>query len=282
MNDKHEEAIRSLYRQSGTEQPSVFVDKRIRKAASRALYKNTKQWVWSLSTAAVLVLSFTVVLNLIDVEPELFPVTEQDELKQQVLKKNRIKSQQRKVPSYFPVLKSPPPASVSMEQESIQQLRLEEAQGMQRNKRKLLSSSSSARQMEKDETPSFDVIESSAMMVEDNASVKTTIPQLPHQLEQLLALDKSLTGEKQENGLIKLYVKNQLILTLLPGESDFTLMAWPGAEIIGVEVDWHVSIQELDNCSESNTQTICSLTDQLKAVFISDKLDHVTWSVNRE
>jgi len=278
MNDKHEEAIRALYRQSGTEQPSDFVDKRIRKAAKRALYKNTKQWLWSLSSAAVLVLSFTVVLNLVDVEPELLPVTEQEELKQQVLKKNRIQSQQKEILADRPVLKTPPPESP--EQQSIQQFRLEEARGMQRSKRKLLSSS--VRQMEKDEAPSFDAIESSALIVEDSTKVKTTIPQLPLQLEQLIALDKSLRGEKLESGLIKLYQRNRLILTLLPGESDFILMAWPGAEIIGVEIDWSVSAQELDACSESNAQTICVLTDQLRAVYINNKLDHVVWSVNRE
>ncbi|MCP4076071.1 MAG: hypothetical protein GY744_07795 [Gammaproteobacteria bacterium] len=269
MSDKHEEAIRYLYRQSRTEQPSVFVDKRIRKAASRALYKNRKQWVWSLSTAAVLVLSFTVVLNLVDVEPDFSPVTEQEELTQQVLKK----------PNYFPVLKNPPPA-VTMEQQSLQEFAKEEVERSQRSKRKLQPSS--ARQKRIDETPSFDVFESSAIMVEHSLSVKTTIPKLPLQLEQLLALDKSLRGEQQQSGLIKLYQRNRLILTLLPGESEFTFMAWPGAELLGVDVDWHVSALELDACSELKTEMICSLTDQLKAVFISDKLDHVTWSVNRE
>ena len=70
------------------------------------------------------------------------------------------------------MFKSPPPAAVSLEQKSIQPFRLEEAQGMQRNKRKLLSSS--ARQTRKDEKLSFDVIESSAMIVEDSTKVKTT------------------------------------------------------------------------------------------------------------
>ncbi|MCK5663184.1 MAG: hypothetical protein KAI17_06840, partial [Thiotrichaceae bacterium] len=154
------------------------------------------------------------------------------------------------------------------------------AERSQRSKRKLLSST--ARQKRKEEALSFDAIESSAMIEEDSVSVKATIPQLPREFEQLLSLDKSLRGEKQQNGLIKLYLKNQLILTLLPGKSEFKYQAWPGAELIGVEVAWRVSAQELDACRVLKTKTVCALTDQVKAVYINHKLDHVTWSVNRE
>ncbi|MBT3203462.1 MAG: hypothetical protein HOM14_16560 [Gammaproteobacteria bacterium] len=278
MNDKHEKAIVDLYRQSRTEQPSEFMDKRIRRAAKRKLYKSRKQWVWSLSTAAVLVLSFTVVLNLLDVESEISQIVEQEELKRQVIKKNRVESQQRVVPKFAPILESQP--LILEEQHSMQDFASERTQNLQQRKRKLLSRP--RHQKEKAESLSFDAVVSSGAGLSDSENVKIHIPQLPLTLGGLLDLDNSLQGEKLKSGLIKLYLKNLLILTLLPGESEFTFKAWPGSEILGVEVDWSVTEQNLDNCNELTGQTVCSLSDQVKAVYIFNQLDHILWSVNRE
>jgi len=71
MNDADDEIIRALYKQSHQEQPSEFLDKRIRKAAQRALSQNRRRWIWGLSTAAVMVLSFNIVLDLFINKPEL-------------------------------------------------------------------------------------------------------------------------------------------------------------------------------------------------------------------
>ncbi len=283
MNDKHEEAIVDLYRQSRIEQPSEFMDKRIRRAAKRKLYKSRKQWVWSLSTAAVLVLSFTVVLNLLDVESEISQIVDQEELKRQVIKKDRVESQQRILPKFAPqfepMYESRP--SIIEEEHSMQGFTSERAQNLQQRKRKLLSSPP-RRQKEKAESLSFDAVVSSGAGLSDSVKLEIQIPQLPLTLGDLLDLDNSLRGEKLTSSLIKLYLKNQLILTLLTGESEFTFKAWPGSEILGVEVDWSVTEQNLDNCNELTGQTVCSLSDQVKAVYLFNQLDHILWSVNRE
>lgn len=74
------------------------MDKRIRKAASRAIssrtvssqtnsirekYRKRNRWLWGLSTAAVLVLSFTVVLNLLMTDPDSPEFYFEEQLEQQ-------------------------------------------------------------------------------------------------------------------------------------------------------------------------------------------------------
>ena len=64
MSDPQQDKLRELYRRSRQEQPSVDLDRQIRDAARRPVQRRSRRWIWGLSTAAVLMLSFTVVLDL--------------------------------------------------------------------------------------------------------------------------------------------------------------------------------------------------------------------------
>ena len=66
MKHEDQKAIRKLYRQTRTEQPSSELDQRIRIAAHDDIATKKPNWVWSLSTAAVILLSVNVVLNVYD------------------------------------------------------------------------------------------------------------------------------------------------------------------------------------------------------------------------
>lgn len=279
MNDKHEEAILVLYRQSRTEQPSDLVDKRIRKAASRAHYRNKKRWLWSLSTAAVLVLSLTVVLKLFDGEHDSQEILWEDEPKQQVLKKKKITAPQR-------ILAKPNarinnyPEILAPEEEDIAEISSVVAESQPQKRVK--SPVRRFRKEEKTESMLMDYAESPVPVLLDNIDVTAEIPQLPVKLKQLIQLDESLSGEELDNGFIRLYSKNKLILTVSPNKDGFSFKALQGSEILGISVDWSLKAIMLKQCTELNMSTVCSLTDRVKAIFINKRLDHISWQVMRE
>ena len=63
MTEREDQDLLSLYRRSSQEQPSALLDQRVRNAARRTIKSRRPGWKWGLSTAAVLVLSFSVVLQ---------------------------------------------------------------------------------------------------------------------------------------------------------------------------------------------------------------------------
>ena len=66
MKHEDQQAISELYRLTRSEQPSAELDQRIRHAAHHAIGAKKPNWIWSLSTAAVILLSVNVVLNVYD------------------------------------------------------------------------------------------------------------------------------------------------------------------------------------------------------------------------
>jgi len=277
MTDKHEKVIRALYRQTRTEQPSEFVDKRIRKAARRALYRNRKRWLWTLSTAAVIVLSFSVVLKLYIEEPDIEKLVWSEEPEKELMVPS-VAEPSARVDS-FPELMLADEAS-AVESSSGKIKSLPEAEKFKQKRKKALAKA--MHQRLSGEMGFSDSMTSPVSSEKDNRPRNVTIPHLPVTLKALIQLDESLHGEELDKGLIKLYSKNSLILTVSSNNSTVTFNAWPGSEILGIGVDWSLTSQQLKGCSQQHMKTACQITNQLKAIFIEKRLDHIRWTVTHE
>ena len=69
-HDLHDEGISRLYRMGSRREPPAHVDREIKQAAQDAVPKRKPRFVWpSLATAAVLVLSLSLVLKVLDQKP---------------------------------------------------------------------------------------------------------------------------------------------------------------------------------------------------------------------
>lgn len=277
MNDKHDDALRALYQKSRQEQPAGQLDQRIRKAAERRIYRTRKRWVWGLSTAAVVVLSFNIVLNLVDIEPASKEVLTEYESRFQSpgLNDSTVKEE----PSFDAEQSLPqslPSAPAPVVRTTDKPVLLQQEKHVQKSKQRMLivPHTSETRQFERD----F----SSGMAAADRAGPQLVIPELPLQMDELLKLDGGLSGLQTDTGLMTIYADNKLILTVRPLDGWYEFKAWPGAQLLGVRIDWNIKPSQLDQCNTQNAYISCSLNDRVQGLFEQERLDHISWKVVHE
>ena len=269
MNDEDDLKLQALYRESRQEQPSAELDRQIHNAASRALYRKKRHWLWQLSTAAVVLLSFSVVLNLLIDEPE----TPETMLEEQVLSET------------LGLAKSPKPAA---EAEAVAGAPAESSSAREAP---MLMQAPAARALQKDKKPGTEPAQSQRMLADD-AVIATTeqdneqpsfqFPRLPADLDGLLKLAEGLRGVQRADATINLYHRDKLILRVQPAEDSTRYLAWPGAEILGVAADWSYTPQSSSNCSQPVPYRRCELTSEVDGFFEGERLDHISWRQLRD
>jgi len=265
--------IRALYRLGRQEHPSDLVDKRIKNAAYRVTMKRQRRWVWSLSTAAVIVLSFSVVLNVVETEIEttsIFP-----------------KSAPLPQGAHYDIApidienSFAEDSSVTMREtkefESQVATKLE-SRKHKIAKEKLEPTRKKANLKRMNASPGLSTLASpadSALALEE-PSEYLSLPVLPTELKGLLLLDDSLTGDEVGNK-IQVFYKDKKIIELIKYNSLVVFKAWKGAEIISLKVNWDMAISELKNCEVRRAKKICNLNKKVQAVLIEEKFEYIIW-----
>ena len=285
MNDEQQQKLIELYRRTRQEQPRAELDARIRDAAKRALKPQIDRWVWRLSTAAVLVLSFSVVLNLAPWESEmggdasLAPSEELEsrsapELRRQQAEKAESAREKRRAEA------SP---------RAIEKLMLPEEPVRKPLQSRQLSNGSSlmapASPPAPESRPAPTILFERAVdfgpgplsLGDEIQSRQNPLPKLPWQREQLQALAEGLVVETAASGRLSVYHEEKLILTVTVDGNMAEFKAWKGAEILGVEVDWAMPRPLGEACHEAAVYTQCDLDFGATGYFEEQRLDHITW-----
>ncbi len=267
MSEEDDLKLAALYQKSRQEQPSAEIDRQIHNAASRAIYQKSRHWFWRFSTAAVVLLSFSVVLNLLINEMD----SPETLIEEQVL------------PESMDMARAPQPDA---EEESVVDAPAEYS-AARRAPLMTEAPAPSAPALSKQKKLSTEPILSQRMLSEDSAvasSVQDTsqpvreIPRLPVVLDELLGMADALRGVERADGTINLYHRDKLILRVQPQADSVLFMAWPGAHILGIKVDWFYQPQSFNRCSQPVPYRRCELTGQVEGFFEGQRLDHIRWS----
>lgn len=333
MNEHQEQHLRDLYQLSRKEQPSTTMDKRIRQAAQGQIASRRNKWVRALSTAAVVVLSFSIVLDITQQQPELtesdnIPITERPETEAMPMEEEvMFDLAPPAMPAATEISSKPEPErrigisdheaisqmkSFSIkESSSLQEKRLQQVPNI--TKHKIVAPKPQA-EMEK-RVKSGEIseqielpIEASAPFIEFSETLKREqksdfadqvaplasqpkelpfemsdngiiIPTLPTTLDALLTIDNSVTGKQLDNGDIEIFAGNRRILQLSHNYGVQLFTAWPGAERLGVEVNWQIGPESMFNCSYLDSALLCQWTKLVSASFRNNQLESVSWPV---
>ncbi len=268
MNEQQQDKLRELYRRSRNEQPSIEMDQSIRIAALRALNRGRRKWLWGLSSAAVVLLCFSIVMQLVVDQPAQFELESEDmsiseypaspSLKPRSANESQLIDQ--KIAGAGPVAESMPSLAADSSLEEIRSLAKREAALLLENK-------TEDEQHALSEDASFDILRSRQAIA---------IPKLPTDLAGLKAMRAGLSGEERA-GKISLYAHDKLILVASPETGGFAFRAWPGAQVLGVKVDWDVLPAQWMDCEQENVYLRCVLEQGVDGYFEGQRLDHISW-----
>ncbi len=295
MTDPQDEKLIKLYQHSRQEEPSVSIDQSIHQAAEKALYRKRKHWLWGLSTAAILVISFNVVLELMLDTPE--------ELEEVILSQH---DQSTRSPAEMPSAINETRFSSSVAQDAADEAAVGRSAGISVDKELETAESalSADPQKIKAEGPRNDydeVLKERQFAVPEQSKEALTraesfhpkamaekkkralpvvpvIPELPSTMNSLLAMNHQITGEQAVSGLMTFYYRDKLILTIKPTSELVQYKAWPGSEVLGIKMDWSIKPVQTRGCIKGPVYQSCNLTDQVKGLYEDDRLDHILWN----
>ena len=300
MNDPQDEKLIRLYQHSRQERPSETINQSIHKAAERALYRKRKRWLWGLSTAAIIVISFNVVLELMldDINEEETVLSK----KQQVLSvppastpnpvidapKDRAKSEKEGLSSWSSLVldgnKEQQTADYAGNEATLEALDTSQ-QGdltadadleLKQQQRRVLKESAVTNGQLEVERMSLQKMEEWAAK-DQGLKDPVLIPELPVSLEELLLINSSIYGEQSDEGMITLYANGKIILSVSPGPIQTEFKAWPGSSVLGLKINWSMKPQGAQSCVEAPVYRICPINPQVKGFFKEDRLDYIQW-----
>jgi hypothetical protein len=292
MNDPQEQRLNELYRNSRREQPSAKLDRRIRKAAKAAVNRRRNRWLWTLSTAAILVLSFTLVIEMstfeehsVDIEfmdkPPAATVDGLEKEAQQRKRLNELATAERK--SQLLKKSAESMASDRMEEQLVPELNWEPpSEADEAGYDKAIGSVSPAPAHAPStlvQSKPITLPQASDKRKSPEAKQIVSIPDLPDTLEGLQDLNSSLTGETTSSGRVTLFSGEKLILTMHQQANGIEYMAWSGSEVLGINLDWNMTPAQALSCVEGVVYRHCQLTDDVSAFFDQQRLDHISWTV---
>ncbi len=268
MTEQKDQDLLSLYRQSSREEPSALLDQRVRKAAQQAIRSRRPGWKWGLSTAAVLVLSFSVVLQMYFDEgmPEetmdtttIIPLNEQpSDLAGELAMDVPIVSQQSA---------ALPAAPVSKLKRSLQKFEEAEADAI---------TAPTTYEIAADFMPEASA--ETGMAKPEDANVRlVTVPELPFDAAGLRALDSGLTVEQSGSGIIIVYSDNKLVLSIRREGDNLSYRASSGSERLGIKLDWSITPSQLDTCEAKPVYKECQMGQGVTGYFEGDRLDFIQW-----
>lgn len=286
MSDQSEQRLEQLYRQTRREQPSAILDQHIRQAAVRALARRRRTWLLGLSSVAVLVLSVSVVLDLLWDDMTTLPRPERvDTFPDRIANDASPRpfselesvngyedSIARQVPERLNGLVPSPSSPAPEEPRSRFAASREEAARQYRESQSELALAESTALHEKAQ-----VLKKATESRPEDADI--VIPELPYKLGQLVRLAAGLQGEQSESGVISLYLDNKLILSVRSVIEGHQFKAWQGSEVIGVKVSWVLTPDMFEQCQAGPVYLACELKAGVTGYFESDRLDHIAWDV---
>ncbi len=267
MSEEDDLKLAALYKETRKEEPSAELDRQIHNAASRAIYQKSRHWFWRFSTAAVVLLSFSVVLNLLINEMD----SPETLIEEQVLSES------------MDLARAPEPVA---EEESAAGAPAGFGAAREAPARSQ-APAPAAPAVRKEKTLSAEPMMRKRMLAEDSAVASIAadavqpvqeIPRLPVALDDLLDQVDGLRGVERVDGTINLYHRDKLILRVRPDSDSVDFMAWPGAEVLGVRVNWSYQPESFNRCSQPVPYRRCELTSQVNGFFEGDRLDHIRWS----
>ena len=278
MNDHEQRALRELYRNTRDEAPSELLDQRIRRAAMHQLGRRRRHWIRGLSTAAVLVLAFSVVIQLdwLAKDPLLESAMDSDsgssspaQSRSYLPTAPEFHSDQAAAPMAPPVHKkqafNEQPMSAA---ETSEPLRPEPRRsGRQATESKALSLP--------DRFASDQAEPAARRSAEIAAPVQ--IPLLPHDPDELQTLAPGLGRGAKDHDWLTFCYDDRRVLDMQPDSTGTRFRARPGSEVLGVVIDWKMERDALNACHDEGTYTVCGWLDGVEAVFADERLDHVRW-----
>ena len=278
MNDRDDEDLLALYRRSRKEQPSELVDRRIRNAALRASTGRQRNWLWGLSKVAVVVLSFSVVLQLW--------------LDSQVPDEVVIVSEERSqgIPMVLPQrsmempLQEAPLESSAADLNIMQKSTLEEESAAAETSGTTQSSAATidrfavspepAVSISADEAPA---VSSPSILPEYVPTDGISLPELPTDAAGLSTLAPQLTVSTNSAGDIEAISGDQRVLSVSEEQQYFRFRAWRGSESLGVLVDWNLQPDQLNNCTVADDYLTCPIGSSATGFFTDQVLQYIEW-----
>lgn len=283
MKDPQDKKLLDIYHGSRLETPSELLDKKIHKTAKAALYRKRKRWLWGLSTAAVILISFNVVVELlfmdeqvVELQPSQAPLESREPY---ITAKPKVQNN----PEHRSEFHSLRPA---LEQaDVIEQLSLAAEEDFSDSDRAFDKENTKHKlhKMEKKMLSRQRELASSGMSAPAASEVlkpdviSVDLPDLPSELNQLLELDSRLSGTQISERLIILSIQDKLVLSVKKDQGYIHYKAWRGSEVLGVKVDWDLGPDYFSGCRSDPVYITCDLTPEVQGFFEDKRLDHISW-----
>ena len=279
MNDHDNEDLLALYRRSRQEQPSELVDRRIRQAALNASRKTQPNWLWGLSKVAVVVLSFSVVLQLwLDNQlPEDVVIEREqglDDRPMAVLPERSVE---------LPAQEAPP-ASIAADLSVRQKSTLEETASPGGASGSTQSSAPTTNRLAVSPEPLESISADEALLADSPsvfsefvASIPLPVPELPTNSQELSQLAPQLTVERDPSGLLTVNDDNTLILSMSETADGFVFKAWPDSVVMGIDFPWDIQPENFADCMQEADNLVCNIGEELTGYFEGQRLDHIEW-----
>lgn len=279
MNDRDDEALLALYRRSRNEQPSEILDQRIRQAALRVSNRRQRNWIWSLSKVAVVVLSFSVVLQLwMDSQPTEELVIQQEQTTKQ-LPGIVLPSRSVEIPQQEELNESQLSDENIIQRRSLQESTVtsgtvdDDRPSASTIDRFAVTPEPAATILSDDSLPS----ESPALLPDYEPTVTVIIPDLPANLAELSSLAPAITGRETTPGNIDLFIDDARILSIVPEGQTLRFRAWRVSESLGIQVDWSLEPDQLSDCVNSGEYLGCPINPQVTGFFQGQRLEYIEW-----
>jgi hypothetical protein len=252
MNQQTDKALLALYRRASDQQPSALLDARVRRAAQQSVQNRPRYWAWGLSTAAVLVLSFSVVIQLVEAPMEQASGTA--DLYQTSPPQEAADTESPSVMS-----QQPPAARAKAQRLNAENLALESFSAMKKSQAPtvdrdfgapIAGAGLSAPQHEERARLHAAPPASVDRLFEEEVG-NVLLPSLPLSVDGIRQLDSTLDVSESSSGELDIHFEGSLIARLRKLDSGARIQAWRGAERLGLRFNWSRDSGLLQSCSNS-------------------------------
>lgn len=270
MSEQWEDNLETLYRFSRHELPPQQLDQKIRLAAKQAIKSRSVGWKWYLSTAAVVTLALTIVIETQQPDPAI------QELPETIVDDASFDQMEPAAPAASEMLQEPASQSAPLPQPAA---------------RKKLASPPVILLPSKNTQPLFetqpDELKESdregvtRMQLKRELAFNTRIPEhIPFDLSLLLDGADELHGYQTEDTIV-VYQQDQQILKMIRTKQGINIEASSGASHWGVFAQWGQSRLQFPNCQGSDA-LVCELDDHIQGRFENNRLVSIYWVQENE